>query len=178
MGGEASDSAYWHAAIEHFHWDRMEESARLVADRGVGDAGSMLRWLRAIEAESRAATSPEAATAALLAHVCAYLEWPLGHAYVVDPSGERLESSGIWHRGRAGTYERLVEASAGTSFRPGEAPSWYRGYIYNPNNGRTFNSTIHVEEDGSLKVRGFVGVSLFGKTVEWVRPRETLARCS
>ena len=52
MGGEASDSAYWQAAIEHFHWDRMEESAQLVADRGVGDAGSMLRWLRAIEAEA------------------------------------------------------------------------------------------------------------------------------
>lgn len=65
-----------------------------------------------------------------------------------------------------------------TGFRPGEAPTWYRGYIYNPNDGRTFNSTIHVEEDGSLKIRGFVGVSLFGKTVEWVRPRETLARCS
>jgi len=65
-----------------------------------------------------------------------------------------------------------------TNFRPGEAPSWYRGFIYNPNDGRTFNSTIHVEEDGTLKVRGFVGVSLFGKTVEWVRPRETLARCS
>ena len=65
-----------------------------------------------------------------------------------------------------------------TGFRPGEAPTWYRGYIYNPNDGRTFNSTIHVEEDGSLKVRGFVGVSLFGKTVEWVRPQEPLVRCS
>ena len=65
-----------------------------------------------------------------------------------------------------------------TGFRPGEAPSWYRGYIYNPNDGRTFNSTIHLDEDGSLKVRGFVGVSLFGKTVEWVRPSEKLARCS
>jgi uncharacterized protein (DUF2147 family) len=65
-----------------------------------------------------------------------------------------------------------------TGFRPGEAPSWYRGYIYNPNDGRTFNSTLHLEEDGTLKVRGFVGVSLFGKTVEWVRPREQLARCS
>jgi uncharacterized protein (DUF2147 family) len=65
-----------------------------------------------------------------------------------------------------------------TGFRPGEAPAWYRGYIYNPNDGRTFNSTIHLDEDGTLKVRGFVGVSLFGKTVEWVRPREQLARCS
>ena len=64
-----------------------------------------------------------------------------------------------------------------TGFRPGEAPSWYRGYIYNPNDGRTFNSTIHVEGDGSLKIRGFVGVSLFGKTVEWVRPQEPLERC-
>ena len=64
-----------------------------------------------------------------------------------------------------------------TGFRPGETPSWYRGYIYNPNDGRTFNSTIHVEGDGSLKIRGFVGVSLFGKTVEWVRPPEPLERC-
>lgn len=64
-----------------------------------------------------------------------------------------------------------------TGFRPGEGPSWYRGYVYNPNDGRTFNSTIHVEGDGSLKIRGFVGVSLFGKTVEWVRPQEPLERC-
>ena len=65
-----------------------------------------------------------------------------------------------------------------TGFRPGKAPSWFSGYIYNPNDGRTFNSTIHVEDDGSIKIRGFVGVSLFGKTVEWVRPQERLDRCS
>ena len=65
-----------------------------------------------------------------------------------------------------------------TGFKPGKAPSWFSGYIYNPNDGRTFNSTIHVQDDGSIKVRGFVGVSLFGKTVEWVRPQERLDRCS
>jgi len=65
-----------------------------------------------------------------------------------------------------------------TGFRPGKAPSWFSGYIYNPNDGRTFNSTIHMQDDGSIKVRGFVGVSLFGKTVEWVRPQERLDRCS
>ena len=31
-----------------------------------------------------------------------------------------------------------------TGFKPGKAPSWFSGYIYNPNDGRTFNSTIHV----------------------------------
>ena len=59
-----------------------------------------------------------------------------------------------------------------------KAPSWFSGYIYNPNDGRTFNSTIHVQDEGSIKVRGFVGVSRFGKTVEWVRPHERLDRCS
>ena len=51
------------------------------------------------------------------------------------------------------------------------------GHIYNPNDGRTFNSTIELEGDGSLRIRGFIGVSLFGKTVEWVRPPEPLERC-
>jgi len=49
---ELSDSVYWQAAIEHYHWDRMEDSARLIADHGIGDAGSMIHWFRAIEAEA------------------------------------------------------------------------------------------------------------------------------
>jgi uncharacterized protein (DUF2147 family) len=64
-----------------------------------------------------------------------------------------------------------------TGFRRVEEDQWSAGRIYNPNDGRTFSSTIHLEPDGSLQVRGYVGFTLFGKTVVWVRPREALARC-
>jgi uncharacterized protein (DUF2147 family) len=64
-----------------------------------------------------------------------------------------------------------------TGFRKAKEASWTSGHIYNPNDGRTFSSTIQLEQDGSLRIRGFVGVALFGKTVEWVRPPEPLPRC-
>jgi uncharacterized protein (DUF2147 family) len=64
-----------------------------------------------------------------------------------------------------------------TGFRQVEEGTWSAGRIYNPNDGRTFSSTMHLEPDGSLRIRGYVGISLFGRTVVWVRPQETLARC-
>lgn len=64
-----------------------------------------------------------------------------------------------------------------TGFRPAAQRAWTSGHIYNPNDGRTFSSTMSLQDDGSLRIRGYVGISLFGKTVEWVRPREPLERC-
>jgi uncharacterized protein (DUF2147 family) len=62
-------------------------------------------------------------------------------------------------------------------FRRTKDGAWSAGHIYNPNDGRTYSSTLQLEPDGSLRVRGYVGLTLFGKTVEWVRPQEPLARC-
>jgi len=65
-----------------------------------------------------------------------------------------------------------------SGFRRANEGTWSAGSIYNPSDGRTYSSTISLEPDGSMRVRGYVGLSLFGKTVEWVRPQENLARCS
>lgn len=65
-----------------------------------------------------------------------------------------------------------------TGFQRAEDGTWNDGEVYNPNDGRTFSSTLHLENDGSLQIRGYIGISLFGKTVEWVRPQENLERCS
>jgi uncharacterized protein (DUF2147 family) len=64
-----------------------------------------------------------------------------------------------------------------TGFRRVKESTWGAGHVYNPNDGRTFSSTMSLEHDGSLKIRGYVGFSLFGKTVEWVRPQDNLERC-
>jgi hypothetical protein len=47
----ASDSAHWDAALEHYHWDRLEEAYEVICNRGIGEAGGFLRWYRVIEAE-------------------------------------------------------------------------------------------------------------------------------
>jgi hypothetical protein len=48
----ASDSPHWVAALEHYHWDRLEDAYREALNHGVGEAGSLLRWFRIIEAET------------------------------------------------------------------------------------------------------------------------------
>ena len=64
-----------------------------------------------------------------------------------------------------------------TGFQYVSDNTWNAGEIYNPDDGLTFNSTMKLATDGSLKIRGYVGISLFGKTVEWVRPTEEITRC-
>ena len=50
--------------------------------------------------------------------------------------------------------------------RAGET-KWEGGTIYDPRDGKTYKCVMNLQRDGSLKVRGYVGVPLFGKTVIW-----------
>ncbi len=43
------------------------------------------------------------------------------------------------------------------------------GTIYDPENGSTYNCVITLEDDNTLKVRGYIGVQLFGRTDTWKR---------
>jgi len=45
--------------------------------------------------------------------------------------------------------------------------TWHKGRIYDPENGKDYKCTIKLQKDGTLKVRGFVGISLFGRTQIW-----------
>ncbi len=51
---------------------------------------------------------------------------------------------------------------------PGE---WESGRIYNPEEGETYKSTLKLRPDGKLEVRGYVGISLLGKSQYWERAR-------
>ena len=46
---------------------------------------------------------------------------------------------------------------------------WGKGTIYDPNNGKTYRCTITMKSDDKINVRGFVGVSLLGRTEVWPR---------
>lgn len=43
------------------------------------------------------------------------------------------------------------------------------GTIYAPDDGKTYKCKMTLEDDGTLKVRGFIGVSLLGRTEVWTR---------
>jgi uncharacterized protein (DUF2147 family) len=47
---------------------------------------------------------------------------------------------------------------------------WSGGTIMDPGNGKTYKCKIAVEDGGKkLKVRGYIGLSLLGRTQHWVR---------
>lgn len=46
---------------------------------------------------------------------------------------------------------------------------WHNGTIYDPENGSTYNCTITMVDPNTIEVRGYIGVSLFGRTDTWKR---------
>ena len=51
-----------------------------------------------------------------------------------------------------------------------DGDEWKGGTVLDPENGKTYKCKIAVEDGGKrLKVRGFIGFSLLGRTPHWVR---------
>jgi uncharacterized protein (DUF2147 family) len=50
-----------------------------------------------------------------------------------------------------------------------EKNTWDNGTIYDPESGSTYSCTITMTDDNTLEVRGYIGVSLFGRTDVWKR---------
>lgn len=50
-----------------------------------------------------------------------------------------------------------------------DAPNHWRGNIVNPEDGRSYDAEVHVDEKGQLALRGFLGIPLFGSTQIWTR---------
>ncbi len=46
---------------------------------------------------------------------------------------------------------------------------WSGGKIYDPKNGKTYSCKITLAERNRLDVRGYIGVSLLGRTTTWTR---------
>jgi uncharacterized protein (DUF2147 family) len=47
--------------------------------------------------------------------------------------------------------------------------TWEEGNIYDPKNGNTYSCTMKLTSPNSLEVRGYIGVSLIGRTDNWTR---------
>jgi uncharacterized protein (DUF2147 family) len=56
-----------------------------------------------------------------------------------------------------------------TGFKFNGDDEWKGGDIYDPESGKTYSSFIYLKDKNTLRVRGYVGVSLFGRTETWTR---------
>lgn len=63
-------------------------------------------------------------------------------------------------------YRPLVGIELMKNFRFDD-DMWVGGVIYDPLRGKTYKCKMSLAEDGTLHVRGYVGVSLLGRTTVW-----------
>jgi uncharacterized protein (DUF2147 family) len=48
--------------------------------------------------------------------------------------------------------------------------AWENGTIYDPNSGKTYDCILKIKDGNkTLDIRGFVGISMFGRTSTWTR---------
>jgi uncharacterized protein (DUF2147 family) len=49
--------------------------------------------------------------------------------------------------------------------------TWEEGTILDPKSGKTYSCYITFDDDNTLKVRGYIGFSLLGRTQKWIRKK-------
>jgi uncharacterized protein (DUF2147 family) len=55
---------------------------------------------------------------------------------------------------------------------------WDDGWIYDPVNGRTYSGTISMIDADTVRLRAYVGIPLFGRTIALHRETRVTTRCS
>ena len=50
-----------------------------------------------------------------------------------------------------------------------EDKKWTDGNIYDPKTGKTYSCNITLKENGQLNIRGYIGISLIGRSESWKR---------
>jgi uncharacterized protein (DUF2147 family) len=56
-----------------------------------------------------------------------------------------------------------------TNFKSNGDNNWSKGQIYDPESGKTYSCKMELVREGELKVRGYIGISLFGRTETFLR---------
>lgn len=54
-------------------------------------------------------------------------------------------------------------------FKYAGSKKWKDGTIYDPENGKTYKCVISMTNENTIEVRGFVGITLIGRTDTWKR---------
>jgi uncharacterized protein (DUF2147 family) len=57
------------------------------------------------------------------------------------------------------------------------ATAWTGGFIYDPTKGESYKSNMHLQPDGTLVVRGYIGIPWLGRSQVWTRPATPLPHC-
>ena len=105
----------------------------------------------------------------------------IGYYLTVDPFTDAVSKVHIY-KASNGTYEGLISWAKDAEYKQYEGlvflknlsfnakeNEWENGIINYPERSGTYKAYMKFDSDGRLKVRGYWGFSLLGKTVYWTR---------
>ena len=64
-----------------------------------------------------------------------------------------------------------------SGFKSDEPNSWTEGWVYNPEDGNNYHANMTLQADGTLRLRGYVGISLLGASEMWTRFGDAVPPC-
>ena len=64
-----------------------------------------------------------------------------------------------------------------TGFRPADPNNWEDGRVYNTDDGNTYHATMRLQPDGTLRLHGYIVVTLIGASEIWTRHTGPVPAC-
>lgn len=93
---------------------------RVQTEKAVRKSNDQLRLLHSITVIANETSNTKDAVKSCIEKICAYVDWPVGHAYIPDKdSPERLLPTDIWHLDYPRKFEAFRELTEKTKFETG-----------------------------------------------------------
>lgn len=73
-------------------------------------------------------------------------------------------------------HRPLCGLKIGTGFKPSGPDRAEGGRLYDPESGKTYTGSM-TRDGNKLKLRGYVGIPLFGRTEVWTRAPDSVPAC-
>jgi len=100
--------------------------------------------------------------------VCGEIAWIIDGGMTVDAKNENPELRN----------QPLCGLQILNGFKSGaKSNEWVDGKIYKADDGDVYNASITQIDENRLRLRGYVGIPLFGKTQIWTRVPDNHPRC-
>jgi uncharacterized protein (DUF2147 family) len=64
-----------------------------------------------------------------------------------------------------------------TGFKPADPNNWEDGRVYNSDDGNTYHATMRLQPDGTLRLHGYIVVTLIGASEIWTRHTGPVPAC-
>ena len=89
-----------------------------------------------------------------------------------DPDKERPSDLDELNPDPALRERPLMGLAIMDGFTSGSGGKWKNGRIYDPNSGKTYKCKLTQVDSNTLELRGYIGISLLGRTEQWTRKIE------